>query len=227
MILRRLIVRPAVLRASIIRPPARRSFHALALLAVLVGSAAPAEEPYTDSDRDDALTCRMLLWVTPAGVVQAAQVVRSAGTSPLDAMCLNGVITRQLKPPSKDGSSTGGWVTFTLGLMMKLPHKEAQAAQVRPELPIPALASDRPLELNRFLDAAADTRRPPRVCALHVLVSADGTVDRLSVTRSTGSPPLDAACLAVIRAAAFVPAQRDRQPVAAATDIWLNWQSPD
>lgn len=191
---------------------------------LLAGGAAPAEEPYTDRDRDDALTCRMLLWVTPAGVVQAAQVVRSAGTSTLDAMCLNGVITRQLTPPSGDESSASRWVTFTLGLMMKLPHEEAQAAQVRPERPIPILASDRPLELNRFLDARADARRPPTVCALHVLVSADGTVDRLSITKSTGSPLLDSACLAVIRAATFIPAQRDRHPVAAATDIWLNWQ---
>jgi len=114
----------------------------------------------------------------------------------LDAMCLNGVIARQLKVNSRDGSSASGWVTFNWGLMMKLPHKEAQAAQARPELPIPSLASDRPLELNRFLDGAADARRPPTVCALHVVVSAEGTVDRLSVRRSTGAPPLDAACLA-------------------------------
>jgi hypothetical protein len=168
-------------RRSIWRP-----FHALAFLALLVGYAAQAEDPYTDMDRDDALKCRMLLWVTQAGVVQAAQVVRSAGTSMLDET-------------SQDGASAEGWVTFTLGLMMKLPHKEAQAAQVRPERPIPALARDRPLELNRFVDGAVDARRPPTVCALHVLVSAEGSVDRLSVTRSTGSPTLDAACLAVIR----------------------------
>jgi hypothetical protein len=130
------------------RRSAGRGFYALALLSLLAG-AAPAEEQYTDTDRDDALTCRMLLWVTP-----------------------------------------------NRGLMMKLPHKEAQAAQARPELPIPSLASDRPLELNRFLDGAADARRPPTVCALHVVVSAEGTVDRLSVRRSTGAPPLDAACLA-------------------------------
>jgi hypothetical protein len=181
-------------RRSIWRP-----FHALAFLALLVGYAAQAEDPYTDMDRDDALKCRMLLWVTQAGVVQAAQVVRSAGTSMLDEMCLNDVIGRPLKLTSQDGASAEGWVTFTLGLMMKLPHKEAQAAQVRPERPIPALARDRPLELNRFVDGAVDARRPPTVCALHVLVSAEGSVDRLSVTRSTGSPTLDAACLAVIR----------------------------
>jgi hypothetical protein len=163
-ILRCLIARPVVLRAFIIRPPARRAFHALALLALLVGGAARAEDLYTDMDRADALTCRMLLWVTRAGVVQAAQVVRSGGTSTVDEMCLNGVIARRLKSPSRDGSSAGAWVTFTLGLMMKLPHKVALAAQVRPELPIPALAHDRPLELNRFLDGAADTTATHRVC---------------------------------------------------------------
>jgi TonB family protein len=209
------------------RPSTRRSFHALALLALLTGRTASAEIPITDRDRDDALTCRMLLWVTPTGVVQAAQVVRSAGSSSLDTMCLNGIVTRQLKPHAHDGSPASGWVTFTFGMMMGLPHKEAQAARDHPELPIPALSHDRPLELSRFLGAAADAARPPTVCALHVLVSAGGNVDQLSVTRSTGSPTLDAACLAVIRAAGFVPAQRDQQPVAAATDIWLNWQSPN
>jgi len=188
-------------------------------------STASAEPPVTDIDRGDALTCRMLLWVTPLGLVQAAQVVQSAGTPGLDGMCLNSVITRQVTPRWPDGSPASGWVMYSFGMMMRLPHKEAQVALSGPKTPMPSLAHDRPLDLNQFLREAPNTTRPTTVCAVHAVISQAGTVDHLRLTRSTGSPPLDAACLEIIQASHFVAARLNDQPVSASTDVWLNWQS--
>jgi TonB family protein len=188
-------------------------------------SIASAEHPVTDTDRADALPCVMLLWVTPLGLVQAAQVVQSAGTPGLDSLCLNSVITRQIRPRGRDGSPASGWVMFTFRMMMGLPHKEAQAALQSPKKPIPSLAHDRPLDLNQFLHEATNSTRPATVCAIHAVISPEGNINDLRLTRSTGSPPLDSACLEVIRACNFMPARLDDQPVLGQTDIWLNWQS--
>ena len=198
---------------------------ALAVTCVLLGKTASAQDPPTPADIADAPVCHLLLSATAAGAIQMAQVTESNGSSMLDDACLNLVIVRRLKPSAQDTATSSHWVEFTLKLIMKLPHKEAQAAQAQPPLPIPVISRDQPLDLSRYRDAVGDAPPPAPVCATHAVVSADGTLTRLNVTTGTGSPRWDAACLDAIRSLSFSPALQDGKPVAASTNIWLNWQS--
>jgi TonB family protein len=62
---------------------------------------------------------------------------------------------------------------------------------------------------------------------MHIVISAEGETRQIKLTRSTDSPELDSACVDVMRAARFMPAQRDGQNVAAATEVWLAWRLPE
>ena len=181
--------------------------------------------PAFDASGADAPVCHLLLSATAAGAIQLAQVTESNGSSMLDDACLNLVIVRRLKPSAQDTATSSHWVEFTLKLIMKLPHKEAQAAQAQPPLPIPVISHDQPLDLSRYRDAVGNAPLPAPVCATRAVVSADGTLTRLNITTGTGSPLWDAACLDAIRSLSFAPALREGKPVASSTDIWLNWQS--
>ena len=200
--------------------------YLLALLIIICVAVSSAEAPITSRDREDALTCRMLLWVSAPGVVQLAQVVTSAGSHTLDAMCLNGVVARKIEPGAEDAARTGRWIIFTYRMMLGLPHREALVARDRPETPTPVLVHDRPFEAVRLLDVPGADPRPITVCMVHVLVSAEGKVAKATITRSTGEPALDTACENTILAADFIPARRGGDAVPAATDIWLNFQLP-
>ena len=145
-----------------------------ALIAICWAVGVVAEAPLTDQDRQDALVCRTLLWVSASGVVQLAQVVDSAGSVTLDALCLNAVIARRVEPSSDAAPRTGRWIMFTTRLLMGLPHNEAVAARDRPKRSIPTLQHDGPLDLNRSIETTPDDSRPLTVCALHVFVSAEG-----------------------------------------------------
>jgi len=202
-----------------------RACLALAVALLLLGGTASAQDPPTAADIADAPVCHLLLSVTAAGAIQLAQVTESNGSSMLDDACLNLVIIRRFKPNADDTTTSSHWATFTLKLIMKLPHKEAQAVQARRPFPIPVLSHDQPLDLSRYRDAAADAPLPVPVCATHAVISAEGTLTRLNITTGTGSPRWDAACLDAIRSLSFSPALQDGKPVAASTDIWLNWQS--
>jgi len=141
-------------------------------------------------------------------------------------MCLNGTVARRFKVHALDDSATGHWTNFAIHVVMQLPHKEAIATQHSPEIPIPVVAHQGPFELARFADLG-NAQHTPLICAVHALVTAEGKLDRLIITRPTGSVSLDRACQEAISAATFIPASRGDVPVSAATDIWLNFQSPD
>ena len=202
-----------------------RACLALAVTGVLLGRTASAQDPPTAADIADAPVCHLLLSATAAGAIQLAQVTESNGSSMLDDACLNLVIMRRLKPNAEDTATSSHWVAFTLKLIMKLPHKEAQTAQAQPPLPIPVISHDQPLDLSRYRDAVGDAPLPAPVCATRAVVSADGTLTRLNITTGTGSPRWDAACLDAIRSLSFSPALQGGKSVAASTDIWINWQS--
>jgi hypothetical protein len=209
----------------LIRAVRTRASLALTLTVILQGGRAYAQDPPTAADIQDAPACHLLLSVTATGAIQLAQVTESNGSSMLDEACLNSIIIRRFKPNAEDTATSSHWVEFTMKMIMKLPHKVAQAVQSRPPLPIPVLSHDQPLDLSRYRDAAGDAPLPVPVCATQAVVSADGTLTRLNITTGTGSPRWDAACMDAIRSLSFSPALQDGKPVAAATDIWLNWQS--
>jgi hypothetical protein len=200
-----------------------KRFGAVAL--ILLGVTAKADHPPTPQDAEDALTCHVLMWVTADGAVQLAQVAESSGSSVIDGMCLNGIIIRQFKSKSPAPSSSGRWAKLVYRMEMGLPHKQAQVAQAHTPIPVPALLHPEPFDLAGYRISAAEAAPPTPVCATRAVVSADGSVERLAITVSTGSPQWDGACLKAVRALKFSAGLQAGLPVTASTDIWLNWNS--
>lgn len=117
-----------------------------------------------------------------------------------------------------------------VGDVTSLRFLTGKAAKQAPELrgkdvAIPELSRDQALKFDPpDYPGGAQQKHLEGVCAMHVVVSADGQPRKIEITQSTGTPDLDDACLNIIRTARFIPAERDGQPVAAATDIWLAWR---
>jgi TonB family protein len=173
--------------------------------------------------------CQVMVWVTDDGLVRAAQVVKSTGYIELDNACLKSALGKKIEPGRVGGRPVDQWVTIPIIWEAKgsLAGKPAKAPD-RPDPPIPALARDQALQLRPpYYPQGALTRREQGDCVVHAEVSANGEVQRLSLTQSTDSAQLDETCLDAIHAAHFSPAEHDRKAVSATTDIALHWQLPD
>jgi TonB family protein len=198
--------------------------------ATAAGSPAATPEPantVAPKPGEDTFTCNALVWFRSNGKVQAAQVIKSTGSSLLDRACLNGAIaaTFTLKPGA---TATGDrWGRYVFTFLTGLPAK--QSPELRGKgVAIPELARDQVLNFDPpYYPETALQQHKEGVCVMHIVVAADGQPRKIEITEPTGTPDLDSACVSTIRAAKFIPAQRDGKSVAAATDVWLAWRLPD
>jgi TonB family protein len=94
-------------------------------------------------------------------------------------------------------------------------------------VPLARLAKDQILKVDGpYYPATALAQHQEGACGLRVRVEADGTVKRVSLTRTSASVDLDTACKEAIYAAKFIPAEDGGAPVASSIDVWLAWHLP-
>lgn len=198
------------------------------------GSPAPSSPDKSDSTiasqalvgrpQETWATCQVLIWIRSSGRVQAAQVVKSSGMSLLDRACLNGAIG-QIFPANTNTTVAGDrWEVLPFRWLATSAHKYSSPREVA----VPNLARDQTLNVDPpYYPISARQQRKEGVCAMHIVVAADGEIRNIKITLSTDIPELDSACLDAMHAARFVPAQRDGQNVAAGTDVWLAWRLPE
>lgn len=168
--------------------------------------------------------CRVLVWITADGSIRAAQVVGSSGAERLDAACLHGLIGRHVEPSWAEGHPVDTWAIVPLVWVGS--GSRGPIGRAAPPA-IPALASTQALHLKPpYYPTGALERHEQGDCTVHVSVSAQGHLQDLRITRSSGSADLDAGCLAALYAARFTPARHGTQAVDAATDVVLHWQLP-
>lgn len=169
--------------------------------------------------------CDILMWITADGIIRAAQVIKSTGHIRLDKACLYAVIGNKAKPAQGTSGPIDSWaiqpVTWAFG---------------RKELPLPDRPDGgiAPLAANQILRVSvadyppgAKDRGEHGICWVHVKVSAEGAIQNIEVTQSSGSADLDDATLAAFRAARFGPAFSNHQPVSSETDVVADWVLPD
>ena len=80
---------------------------------------------------------------------------------------------------------------------------------------------------SKFYPAVALERKEQGVCMVHLLVSAKGSVSETHLSKSTGFPDLDRACIDAVTLAEFTPAQATGEaPIEAWADITMFWRLP-
>jgi TonB family protein len=62
------------------------------------------------------------------------------------------------------------------------------------------------------------------VCKVKLTVTADGNVRDISLTKSTGYPRLDQACLVAFVGGGFLPATQDGKPITTTLEIPITWK---
>lgn len=213
----------------------------LVLLACLAWAlTAAAQSPHSassDGDLDSTLaakalegkhqetwaTCQVLVWISGGGRVQAAQVINPYGSSLLEQACLNLAIGQTLHSVTNSEPANYRWAVLPIKWVTEFAPKTSATSA----LPVPLLARDQTLHVDpSHYPEPALTSRKEGVCAIHIVVDATGEAQHVTITRTTGTPELDSACVDAIRAARFTPARRGDQNVAAATDVWLRWVLP-
>jgi TonB family protein len=170
-------------------------------------------------------TCRLSLWYTGDGSIQAVQLVKASGFPSIDQACLQSVIGRKLEGlPSGD---SGGrkffaihWVIHPVQGVVP-PHPQIKLDPSIPQLP--AGGGMHPLP-NYPPEALA--QHAHGICKMHITVSATGVVSSIETTQSTGSGSLDEACKEAIAQSAFVPATNGNQPVNGTTEVAIVWRLP-
>jgi TonB family protein len=198
-----------------------------ALLVLISTSILAAQQEAAGKPEEESFTCKVLIWVGPSGKAQVAQVVKSSGWALLDRACLNAGIGHTSNAKSGTGEVGERWNILPIKWMMGRPARPSSESSGR-DVAIPELARDQTLKLEPpYYPEAAMQQRKEGVCTVHLVVSAQGEIRKATLTQSTAFLELDNACLDVIHAARFIPARRDGQSVAAATDVWLRWRLPN
>lgn len=177
-------------------------------------------------DAKDA-TCLVSVWYNAEGSILAAQLLTTTGFPAVDQACLGTVMGQPLKVPELLDPDEGGWTSFPIHWRFVGPTDESKPPRADADTSIPALLASGPVHVTApYYPDAALISRAHGICKLHVTISADGIVDSIEVSQSTGSVALDRACIDAIYAAPFAPARKDGKPAIGITDIALVWRLP-
>ena len=81
-----------------------------------------------------------------------------------------------------------------------------------------------PVRLGENYPAESKLLREEGVCKVKLTVTADGTVRDVSLTKFTGYPRLDQACLEAFVHGGLLPATQDGKPVTTTLEIPITWK---
>ena len=170
-------------------------------------------------------TCFVALFVDIDGQINALQLLTSASHPRLDAACIASVVHERMLPATINGKLTVGW--FTTPISWALTDKKVGNRSLA-GLAIPRLPVYYELQVGpKFYPAAALQRKEQGICLVHLLVNAKGNVSQTQLSKSTGFPDLDRACIDAVTLAEFIPAQvTGEAPIEAWTDIAMFWRLP-
>jgi TonB family protein len=164
--------------------------------------------------------------IPPIVAEPAAQIVETTGIVRLDGECLNATITQHFEPYTLGGMAVDRWAvipfSWTSGVLVR---REAEF-KVPENNPLPVFLDQDFNVGGPYYPENALKQHAEGVCGMHITVSAEGDVDKILMTRSTGFAALDTACADAMYAAKLVPAQRDGKPAPSTSDVWLAWRLP-
>jgi TonB family protein len=173
-----------------------------------------------------SLTCRVRVLVPESGDIEVAQIVETTGSVRLDRECLNAAIARHFEPYTLGSMAVDRWVIIPFSWTGGVPVPEDAEFKVAESNRLPEFEDQ---EFNvgcPYYPEDALNRHAEGVCGMQITVSAEGGVDKILITRSTGVTALDTACADAMYAAKLKPAQRDGKPAPATSDVGLAWRLP-
>jgi TonB family protein len=170
-------------------------------------------------------TCFVALLVDTDGQVGAVQLLTSTGHPRLDGACIASVVKERMLPAMSNGKPIVGWFTTPISWASS-PGKASTRSMAG--LAIPRLPEYYELHVGQtFYPTAALQGKEQGICLVHLLVNAKGSVSETQLSKSTGFPDLDRACVDAVTLAEFTPAQTTgAPPVDAWTDIAMFWRLP-
>jgi len=170
-------------------------------------------------------TCFVALLVDIDGQISAVQLLISTSHPRLDAACIASGVNERMLPATINGKPTVGW--FTTPISWALTDKKVGIRSLA-GLAIPRLPVYYELQVGpKLYPAAALQRKEQGICLVHLLVNAKGNVSQTQLSKSTGFPDLDRACIDAATVAEFTPAQATGEaPIEAWTDIAMFWRLP-
>jgi TonB family protein len=165
--------------------------------------------------------CHVAFLIEANGSVSAMQMLSASGFPRLDTACIESVLNVPMTPATVNGTPVTAWSDFNLVWVI-------DAAQPYHPLPertaYPRVADDFEFQAGaKFYPEAARAKHPSGYCVVNATVSSGGTALNSTITRSAGSPILDAACLTAVNTARFTPELQDGRPVPDSTDIAIYW----
>jgi TonB family protein len=167
-------------------------------------------------------TCYLSLYVAADGSIPAVQLVKSTGYPLLDIAYIEAVWRSAMLPGTVNGVPTAAWADLPLTWNI---DKTGETRPPRLEKSaVPRIVEGYELQVgDKYYPEAARAKHEKGYCVVHAEVGSTGAVLNAVLTRSTGSPILDRACLAALKDARFNPELQDGQPVADSTDIAIYW----
>jgi TonB family protein len=167
--------------------------------------------------------CVLAVFAQADGSVPAAQLLKSAGYPRLDTACIESVIDVPVLPAVDNGTPVAGWGDFTMAWLIGPPQFARQPPLEKTA--VPRIANDYELQVGEmFYPEAARAKHERGYCVVHTIVDPTGAVRDARITRSTGSPILDKACLDAVTPARFTPELQNGVPVEDTTDISIYWR---
>jgi TonB family protein len=170
-------------------------------------------------------TCFVAMLVDIDGRITAVQLLISTGYLRLDAACIAAVVNERMLPATINGKPAVGWFAAPMTWLMaekKFPRQSLVG------LAIPRMPDYYELQVgSKYYPATALERKEQGICVVHLLVNAKGVVSETQLSKSTGFPDLDRACIDAVILADFIPAQATGSPPNDAwTDIAMIWRLP-
>jgi TonB family protein len=165
--------------------------------------------------------CHVAFLIEANGSVSAMQLLSPSGHPRLDTACIEAVLNVPMTPAMANGTPVTAWSDFNLVWVIDA----AQPYQPLPERSaFPRVADDFEFQAGaKFYPEAARAKHPGGYCVVHTTVGSSGSALNSTITRSTGSPILDEACLTAVNTARFTPELQDGRPVPDSTDIAIYW----
>jgi TonB family protein len=184
--------------------------------------------PKESLKRGEQGICVVRAEVGDDGWIRATQLVYSSGFEGLDAACLEAYRNGHFLPATVNGTPIAKWIVLPTSWQLSretnpnvinspaVPKSDAQ-------LSVPVIESHLSVGPDYYPDEARKMHLEGD-CTVHALIAENGGPREVSVTKSTGFPTLDQACVLAIQQAQILPKKDKGIAVEGAIDINMSWR---
>ena len=172
--------------------------------------------------------CTVRLEVDSGGAVNALQLLISSGFARLDAACLSAFVGARFVPATLNGKPVSSWANIPTEWRLR-PGGSRHSIAVPKDFKasVPTIPNELSLPVGaQFYPPTSREMNQEGICAVHVVVEASGALNEVRVAQSSGFATLDQACVSAVQQVHFAPGTREGIPIAAATDLYMNWRLP-